>query len=82
MAGVLPLFHVPGRLLGSRLVSTPAGVYGGVLAEDLDAGRALVAEAKRLARQLDVGHLELREPSESAALAGDAELRPRRGPCT
>ena len=62
VVGVLPLFHVRSRLFGSMLVSTPNAIYGGVLADDTDARRALIAEAKRLATHLRVDHLELRDP--------------------
>lgn len=75
IAGILPLFHVPSRWFGCMLVSTPVGIYGGALAEDPSVGRALIGEAKRLASDLGVEYLELREPSESEEAAGDPELR-------
>jgi FemAB-related protein (PEP-CTERM system-associated) len=58
--GVLPLFHVKSRAFGSMLISTPNGVYGGVVADEAQAGRALLDEAKKLATQLQVDFLELR----------------------
>ena len=59
--GVLPLFHVKSRAFGSMLISTPNGVYGGVVADEAGAGRALLNEAKKLATQLQVDFLELRQ---------------------
>ena len=58
--GVLPLAHVQSWLFGSSLVSLPFAVYGGVAATNLVAADALEAEAQRLAQQLGVAHLELR----------------------
>jgi hypothetical protein len=57
---VLPLAHVKSFLFGSALTSLPFAVYGGVVADDDEAAAALDAEAQRLARQLGVQHLELR----------------------
>ncbi|HZS05718.1 MAG TPA: FemAB family XrtA/PEP-CTERM system-associated protein [Blastocatellia bacterium] len=67
ITGVLPLFHVSSRLFGSMLVSTPNAVYGGALARDPESRRALLDEAKELARQLNVDYLELRDMQETAA---------------
>ena len=61
ITGVLPLAHVKSLLFGSSLTSLPFAVYGGVAAIDEDSARALEAEAQRLARQLGVAHLELRQ---------------------
>ena len=60
IAGVLPLAHVQSWLFGSSLVSLPFAVYGGVAATNPAAADALEAEAQRLAQQLGVAHLELR----------------------
>jgi FemAB-related protein (PEP-CTERM system-associated) len=60
VTGVLPLAEVRSRLFGHALVSTPFCVYGGVLADDATSHEALTAEACRLARQLAVDHLEMR----------------------
>jgi len=75
IVGVLPLFHVRSRLFGSVLVSSPNAVYGGPIADDLEARRQLVAEAKRLAVRLKVGHLELRSRVYEDEQASDPELR-------
>ena len=58
--GVLPLAHVKSRLFGNALVGLPFAVYGGVAALHDEAADALEAEAQRLAQQLGVQHLELR----------------------
>jgi len=60
IAGVLPLAHVRSRLFGRALVSLPFAVYGGVASSDAEAVAALHAAAVDLARELGVGHLELR----------------------
>ncbi|WP_326540106.1 FemAB family XrtA/PEP-CTERM system-associated protein [Pseudorhodoferax sp.] len=60
IVGVLPLAHVRSVLFGSALTSLPFAVYGGVVADDAEAAAALEAEAQRLAQQLGVQHLELR----------------------
>jgi len=58
--GVLPLAHVSSPLFGNALISTPFCVYGGVVASDEAAARALTDEACNLARRLGVDYLELR----------------------
>lgn len=58
--GVLPLAHVSSRLFGKSLTGLPFGVYGGVVAVDAHVAEALEKEASRLARQLGVDYLELR----------------------
>jgi FemAB-related protein (PEP-CTERM system-associated) len=58
--GVLPLVHVRSRLFGNALVSNAFCVYGGPLAADEAAGRALDDAALDLARSLRVDHLEYR----------------------
>ena len=60
ITGVLPLAHVRSLLFGSSLTSLPFAVYGGVVADDEASANLLVNEAQRLARQLGVAHLELR----------------------
>jgi FemAB-related protein (PEP-CTERM system-associated) len=60
ITGVLPLAHVKSLLFGSSLTSLPFAVYGGVVADDEGSARLLIDEAQRLARQLGVAHLELR----------------------
>lgn len=60
IVGVLPLAHVKSFLFGSALTSLPFAVYGGVVADDEEVAAALEAQAQRLARQLGVQHLEMR----------------------
>lgn len=63
--GVLPLVHQKSLLFGNALMSIPFGVYGGVVAENPAAARALVDAACALARDLRVDHLELRNRERS-----------------
>lgn len=58
--GILPLAQVNSRLFGNALIALPFAVYGGVVANTDEAAAALEAEAERLARALDVEHLEYR----------------------
>ncbi|NOT63182.1 MAG: FemAB family PEP-CTERM system-associated protein [Acidobacteria bacterium] len=71
IVGVLPLMHVKSPLFGSMLISTPNAVYGGVIADDAVADRALLETAAQLARELNVDFLELRDTA--AANAGFEE---------
>ena len=61
MTGVLPLAHVRSVLFGKSLTSLPFAVYGGAAATDEASATALEDEAQRLAQQLGVDHLELRQ---------------------
>ena len=61
VTGVLPLAHVKSMLFGNALTSLPFAVYGGVAAADEASATALEQEAQRLAQQLGVDHLELRQ---------------------
>lgn len=73
VSGVLPLFHVRSRLFGSMLVSSPNAVYGGMAADDSESRCVLTEAAKRLAEELHVDYLELRQRDELAE--ADATLR-------
>ena len=78
VVGLLPLGLVRGRLFGSMLVSTPAAVYGGVLADDDQVRRALVDAALVTARQCCADYLELRDAGHDAAdTDDDPRLQPR-----
>ncbi len=60
IVGILPLAQVKSRLFGHSLGSLPFCVLGGVVAS-VDAARPLLdAAADKLARELNVGHLEYR----------------------
>jgi FemAB-related protein (PEP-CTERM system-associated) len=61
IAGVLPLTELKSRLFGHALISTAFCVGGGPLAVDDESRIALLKEAERLARALNVGHVELRD---------------------
>jgi FemAB-related protein (PEP-CTERM system-associated) len=61
ISGALPLFHVRSPL-GSALVALPyAGTQPSLLTRNSGAQRQLCQAALQLARELKVGHLELRE---------------------
>jgi FemAB-related protein (PEP-CTERM system-associated) len=59
--GVLPLFLVSNLVTGRALISVPFGVYGGIVADDEAAGRALREAACHMAQREKVQFLELRE---------------------
>ena len=61
IAGVLPLIHQKSALFGSSLVSNAFAVYGGPLAEDEAANRALDEAAWALAQKLGTPVLEYRD---------------------
>lgn len=63
LEGILPLAEVRSWLFGNSLVSLPFASYGGVVARTEGAALALVVEAQRLARELRVDFLELRNTS-------------------
>ena len=60
LCGLLPLGEVKHLLFGHSLISVPFCVYGGVLASDDAVREALEAHAMRLASDLRVDHLEVR----------------------
>jgi len=61
VAGILPLFQIPGLPIGCSLISTPLAVYGGVVADDRDAGEALRRAARSLGERLGAKYVELRD---------------------
>ena len=60
VVGVLPLVQVRTRLFGHMLISNPFCVYGGPLAVDADASRALADHAAALRMQLGARACEFR----------------------
>jgi FemAB-related protein (PEP-CTERM system-associated) len=60
IVGVLPLAEIKSRVFGHSLGSLPFCAYGGIVADDDDARRALDSAAQSLAVQLKVGALEYR----------------------
>jgi FemAB-related protein (PEP-CTERM system-associated) len=77
VSGVLPLALVRRPFFASMLVSTPAAIYGGVLADDAATRAALLAKAKQLAVELQVDYLELRDAWAGEREPTDADLRSR-----
>ncbi|MET0012464.1 MAG: FemAB family XrtA/PEP-CTERM system-associated protein [Sedimenticola sp.] len=63
--GVLPLANVKSWLFGNTLSSTPFCVYGGIAAIEIEAEELLRREACKLAEQLGVDALELRNLQQS-----------------
>jgi FemAB-related protein (PEP-CTERM system-associated) len=66
--GVLPLFLVKSWIIGKALISTPFAVYGGVLADSAEVQGAFRAEVERLAVQLKVDFVEIRNAWEEQKL--------------
>ncbi|MBE0469745.1 MAG: FemAB family PEP-CTERM system-associated protein [Methyloprofundus sp.] len=60
ITGILPLVHIKSPLFGNALVSNAFCVYGGVVADNLDAALALDQAACRLGEELGVDHVEFR----------------------
>lgn len=60
ISGILPLVHIKSRLFGNSLVSTAFCVYGGIVANDEQSYFELDKEACRLAEELAVDCLEMR----------------------
>jgi FemAB-related protein (PEP-CTERM system-associated) len=60
IVGILPLAQVKSVLFGNTLSSLPFCVYGGIVADNLQAASALREAGCRLAESLKVGALELR----------------------
>jgi FemAB-related protein (PEP-CTERM system-associated) len=60
ITGIFPLVHVKSLLFGNTLVSTAFCVYGGIVAKDEQTYSELDTEACRLAEQLGVDCLEIR----------------------
>jgi FemAB-related protein (PEP-CTERM system-associated) len=68
--GVLPLFLVRSLLFGRMLVSTPRAQYGGILASSQETEQAILQRARKLAEELKVEFLELRNFRNTAADEG------------
>lgn len=60
VVGILPMVHMKSLLFGNFLSSLPFFNYGGVLARNDEAGRALVAAGTELVRSSGAEYLELR----------------------
>ena len=77
IAGVLPLFLIRslwfGVPFGTMLLSTPNAVYGGAVANNAEAYRALIEAALALAVDQKVDYLELREAGLSNCEVSDGK---------
>jgi FemAB-related protein (PEP-CTERM system-associated) len=71
--GVVPLFVVT-TLKGRALVSVPYGVYGGILANDADAERALLDAVTQAAATHDVKYVELRHRHATGLALPESDL--------
>lgn len=60
ITGILPLVHIKSLLFGNNLVSMGFCVYGGIVANDQESYAELDKEACRLAEELGVDCLEMR----------------------
>jgi FemAB-related protein (PEP-CTERM system-associated) len=60
ITGILPLVHINSLFFGNTLVSIAPCVYGGIIASDEQSYRELDKEACRLAEELGVDCLEMR----------------------
>ena len=67
IVGILPLAQVKSVLFGNSLSSLPFCVYGGIVANTVEAAQVLRREACKLADALKVGALELRNRDPSDA---------------
>ena len=61
--GILPLAEVKSLFFGHTLISTPFCVYGGACSNTSDVSNSLTSEAVKLAKDLNVDYLELRNIS-------------------
>ncbi|MBW1863923.1 MAG: GNAT family N-acetyltransferase [Deltaproteobacteria bacterium] len=60
VVGLLPLVHLKHFLFDNSLISIPFFDLGGILADDVDAEKALLNEAIKIGHNLDVKDIELR----------------------
>jgi len=65
VVGVFPLVQVKSKLFGNALISVPFGVYGGAIADDESIYIALSERAVKLANELNVDYVEVREQQKS-----------------
>lgn len=62
--GILPMFKVKSPFTGTNLISVPYAVYGGPLADQVEATAALLNEAQVLGKRYSADYVELREMHE------------------
>jgi len=61
ISGILPLIHLKSFAFGNDLISMPFFDSGGVVADDVDAEKALLREAVSLAQRLKAKSIQLRQ---------------------
>jgi len=61
IVGTLPLVHLKHFLFGNSLISMPFFDSGGILADNAESEKALLAAAIKLGQKLRVRHIELRQ---------------------
>ncbi|MFK7794820.1 MAG: FemAB family XrtA/PEP-CTERM system-associated protein [Gammaproteobacteria bacterium] len=71
VVGVFPLVQVKSKLFGNALISVPFGVYGGAIADDESIYTALSEQAVKLANELKVDYVEVREQQPSTVDSKD-----------
>lgn len=71
VVGVFPLVHVKSKLFGNSLISVPFGVYGGAIANNESIHTALSEQAIKLANELNVDYVEVRDQQESTDTSVD-----------
>jgi FemAB-related protein (PEP-CTERM system-associated) len=71
VVGILPLIHLKHFLFGNKLISIPFFDLGGILADEVNIEKALLAEAIRLGQDLNVDSVELRHAEPLTWLAGN-----------
>jgi FemAB-related protein (PEP-CTERM system-associated) len=60
IVAAVPVYVVSNWMVGRCLVSSPLATYGGICAEDAEAGNALLEHLKQQAQEQQVDYLELR----------------------
>jgi FemAB-related protein (PEP-CTERM system-associated) len=60
--GILPLVLTKSPMFGCFLTSMPFLNYGGVVADDTEVRRGLLAAASKTAKEVGASHIELRQP--------------------
>ncbi len=65
ITGILPLAEIKSLLFGHTLISTPFCVYGGACGDTQETSTKLIDKASRLAKELQVDYMELRNISDS-----------------
>jgi serine/alanine adding enzyme len=68
VSGILPIVHLNHFLFGNSLVSIPFFDMGGVLADDNESERMLIAEVVRLGQRLKIDGIELRYLHQTTSL--------------